>query len=102
MNKLLLTIALFSSTIISFAQGSGVVRDQLVRDYITPQRIVPEGKVDIHGAYGDYCYNGYRHSLCHGWSSGPCPWLTEHVLGKLLRTLWRRWYLACSQRYLQR
>lgn len=43
--------------------------------------IVPEGKVDIHGAYGDYCYNGYRHSLCHGWSSGPCPWLSKHVLG---------------------
>lgn len=43
--------------------------------------ITPPGKIDIHGAYGDYCYNGYRHSLCHGWSSGPCPWLSEHVLG---------------------
>ncbi len=21
------------------------------------------------------------HSLCHGWSSGPAPWLIEHVLG---------------------
>lgn len=41
----------------------------------------PEGKIDIHGSYGDYCYNGYRHSLCHGWASGPCPWLTRHVLG---------------------
>lgn len=43
--------------------------------------LVPEGKVDIHGAYGAYCYIGFRHSLCHGWAAGPTPWLTEHVLG---------------------
>ena len=43
--------------------------------------LTPEGKVDVHGTYGDYCYRGYRHSLCHGWASGPCPWLTRHVLG---------------------
>ncbi|MCW0481335.1 hypothetical protein [Gaoshiqia sediminis] len=43
--------------------------------------MVPEGKVDIHAAYGDYCYIGYRHSLCHGWASGPTAWLSEHVLG---------------------
>ena len=43
--------------------------------------LVPEGKVDIHGDYGNYCYLGFRHSLCHGWASGPTPWLTEHVLG---------------------
>lgn len=43
--------------------------------------IVPEGKVDVHSAYGDYCYIGLRHSLCHGWASGPTAWLTEHVLG---------------------
>lgn len=43
--------------------------------------LVPEGKVDIHGAYGAYCYIGFRHSLCHGWASGPTPWLTEHILG---------------------
>lgn len=43
--------------------------------------LVPQGKTDVHGSYGDYCYNGYRHSLCHGWSSGPCPWLTQYVLG---------------------
>ncbi len=40
-----------------------------------------EGKKDIHGDYGAYCYIGFRHSLCHGWASGPTPWLTEHVLG---------------------
>ncbi len=39
------------------------------------------GKKDIHGSYGDYCYPGYRHSFCHGWSSGPTAWLSEHVLG---------------------
>ncbi|UYQ95323.1 hypothetical protein MKQ68_09460 [Chitinophaga horti] len=39
------------------------------------------GQKDIHGDYGAYCYKGFRHSLCHGWASGPAPWLTEHVLG---------------------
>ena len=43
--------------------------------------LVPEGKKDIHGDYGAYCYIGFRHSLCHGWASGPTPWLTEYVLG---------------------
>ncbi len=40
-----------------------------------------DGKKDIHGDYGDYCYKGFRHSFCHGWASGPAPWLTAHVLG---------------------
>ena len=39
------------------------------------------GKKDIHGDYGEFCYKGFRHSLCHGWSSGPAAWLIEHVLG---------------------
>ena len=43
--------------------------------------LLPEGKKDIHGDYGDYCYKGFRHSLCHGWASGPTSWLTQHVLG---------------------
>lgn len=43
--------------------------------------LVPEGKKDVHGDYGAYCYIGFRHSLCHGWASGPTAWLTEHVLG---------------------
>lgn len=38
-------------------------------------------KVDVHGAYGDFCYKGYRKSLCHGWASGPTAWLSEYVLG---------------------
>lgn len=38
-------------------------------------------KKDIHGDFGGYCYTGYRHSLCHGWASGPAPFLMEYVLG---------------------
>jgi len=43
--------------------------------------ITPAGKKDIHGDFGAYCYPGFRHSLCHGWSSGPAAWLSEYVLG---------------------
>ena len=43
--------------------------------------LVPEGKIDVHSAYGDYCYKGFRHSLCHGWASGPTSWLSRYVLG---------------------
>ena len=41
----------------------------------------PQGVFDIHGDFGEYCYVGYRHSLAHGWASGPTPWLTQYVLG---------------------
>ena len=40
-----------------------------------------ENDFDIHGDFGEYCYVGYRHSLCHGWASGPTAWLTQYVLG---------------------
>lgn len=43
--------------------------------------LVPQGKKDLHADYGDYCYVGLRHSLCHGWAAGPTAWLSEHVLG---------------------
>lgn len=43
--------------------------------------LVPEGMKDIHGDFGAYCYVGFRHSLCHGWASGPTAWLSHHVLG---------------------
>jgi hypothetical protein len=42
---------------------------------------VPAGKKDLHGDFGAHCYKGFRHSLCHGWASGPTAWLSEHVLG---------------------
>ncbi len=41
----------------------------------------PEGKLDLHGDFGRFCYKGFRHSLCHGWSCGPVPFLMEKVLG---------------------
>ena len=43
--------------------------------------LVPAGMKDIHGDFGDYCYQRFRHSLCHGWASGPTSWLSEFVLG---------------------
>ena len=39
------------------------------------------GKKDIHGDYGEFCYPGFRHSLCHGWASGPASWCINNVLG---------------------
>ena len=39
------------------------------------------GRKDIHGDYGEFCYPGFRHSLCHGWSGGPAAWCIHHVLG---------------------
>lgn len=43
--------------------------------------ICKDGQRDLHGDHGKYCYQGFRHSLCHGWSSGPVAFLTEYVLG---------------------
>ena len=43
--------------------------------------LVPVGKIDVHASYGAYSYKKLRHSLAHGWASGPTSWLTEHVLG---------------------
>lgn len=40
-----------------------------------------EGEKDIHGDFGDYCYKGFRHSLCHGWSSGVFAFIVEYILG---------------------
>ncbi|MBP1990185.1 alpha-L-rhamnosidase-related protein [Paenibacillus eucommiae] len=51
------------------------------KDAARIDELTPEGKIDVHGTYGNYCYKGYRHSLCHGWASGPTAWLTRHVLG---------------------
>ncbi len=43
--------------------------------------LVPKGKKDIHGDFGDHCYVGFRHSFCHGWAGGPTAWLSRNVLG---------------------
>lgn len=44
-------------------------------------QVVPEGKDDIHGDFGRFCYKNFRHSLCHGWASGPTPFLSQYVMG---------------------
>ena len=35
-------------------------------------------KKDLHGDGGAYCYVGFRHSLCHGWSAGVAKFIKEH------------------------
>ena len=36
-----------------------------------------EGQLDIHGDFGAFCYKGFRHSLCHGWSAGVLRFIEE-------------------------
>lgn len=52
-----------------------------MKDAARIDELPKEGQIDVHGAYGRFCYKGYRHSLCHGWASGVTPWLSENVLG---------------------
>ena len=47
----------------------------------TVDQLPNKGVSDIHGDNGAFCYSGFRHSLCHGWSSGPVPFLAEQILG---------------------
>ncbi len=35
------------------------------------------GEKDIHGDFGAFCYKGFRHSLCHGWSAGVIQFIKE-------------------------
>ena len=37
-----------------------------------------EGEKDIHGDFGKHCYLGFRHSLCHAWSSGVIEFIKEY------------------------
>ncbi len=39
------------------------------------------GQKDLHADFGDFCYKGLRHSLCHGWAGGPAAYLIEAALG---------------------
>ena len=36
-----------------------------------------DGQKDIHGDFGAFCYIGFRHSLCHGWSAGVIQFIKE-------------------------
>ena len=50
-------------------------------DWIKGARRIDEldsNKKDIHGDNGAFCYIGYRHSLCHGWSSGVIKFIKEN------------------------
>lgn len=38
-----------------------------------------DGEKDIHGDYGAFCYVGFRHSLCHGWSAGVIGFMKEEL-----------------------
>ncbi len=38
-------------------------------------------KKDLHGDFGNHCYKGFRHSLCHGWSSGVIAFIVENIVG---------------------
>ena len=40
-----------------------------------------EGEKDIHGDHGAFCYQGFRHSLCHGWACGVLAFIYEYMLG---------------------
>ncbi len=52
-----------------------------LREGASIEKLWGEDEYDIHGDNGRYCYEGFRHSLCHGWSSGPAAFLAEEVLG---------------------
>ena len=50
----------------------------------TPQGVdgIPEkDKKNIHRDYGQFCYKGLRHSLCHGWTAGVLAFFVRTVLG---------------------
>lgn len=38
-----------------------------------------KGQKDIHGDCGAHCYVGFRHSLCHGWSSAVIKFIKEYL-----------------------
>lgn len=53
---------------VDWLKGSGRI-DELPKD----------GQKDIHGDFGAYCYKGFRHSLCHGWSAGVLRFIKEFL-----------------------
>ncbi|MBN8217232.1 MAG: alpha-L-rhamnosidase [Spirochaetes bacterium] len=55
---------------LAWMEGAGRI-DEMPRD----------GLIDLHRQYGEGCFKGWRHSLCHGWASGPTAWLSEQILG---------------------
>ena len=52
-----------------------------MKDSAPLTRLAKDGEKDVHRDFGDHCYKGYRHSLCHGWSAGVVDYLFSRVLG---------------------
>ena len=52
-----------------------------MKDAAPLTRPAKDGEKDVHRDFGDHCYKGYRHSLCHGWSAGVVDYLFSRVLG---------------------
>lgn len=42
-------------------------------------KFAKKGQNDIHGDFGRFCYQGFRHSLCHGWSAGVVAFIKEEL-----------------------
>lgn len=75
-----------------------------LRGAVCPVDRLPElGEKDIHGDFGKYCYAGFRHSLCHGWSAGAIPFLIETVAGVMRKSAREICFTPqpCSLRYLR-
>ena len=51
-----------------------------VRDGSRIDRLASDRERDLHGDNGAFCYVGYRHSLCHGWSAGVIGFMKEEGL----------------------
>lgn len=52
-----------------------------LKDAARIDELTGPGLHDVHSEYGGFCFQGLRHSLCHGWAAGPTAWLSEYVLG---------------------
>lgn len=51
--------------------------DWLAQPTNTLLRLPRADERDIHGDFGKFCYKGFRHSLCHGWSAGVLAFIKE-------------------------
>ena len=39
------------------------------------------GRKEVHGDFGEFCYPGFRNSLCHSWGAGVSAWCIQRILG---------------------
>lgn len=69
-----------------FDLGATTFWEDFDMDWVTDKtvgidRLVPENMTDVHGDFGKYCYKKFRHSMCHGWASGPTSFLSQEASG---------------------